>query len=126
MQSAALTVCWNTVAGAGISNLQSRCISQWVESTLRGVCSYSAVGNLCSALLCVELDIAWIFFWCPSSITVLAGYILKLFPPVFFFFLLVFEYCTHEFIPFRSFYTRDAQTECMCDLVVVSEISLIR
>lgn len=28
---------------------------------MHGVCSYSAVGNLCSVLLCVELDIAWIF-----------------------------------------------------------------
>lgn len=70
-----------TVAGAGISNLQSGCISQWVESTLHGVCSYSAVGNLCSVLLHVELDIAWIFIWCLSSITVLAGYILKLLSP---------------------------------------------
>jgi len=27
------------------------------------------------------LHCAWIFFWCPSSITLLAGYVLKLFPP---------------------------------------------
>lgn len=80
-----LAVSWNTVAGAGISNLQSGCILQWVESTLHGVCSYSAVGNLCSALLCVELDVSWIFFWCLSSINALAGYILKLFLSVVFF-----------------------------------------
>lgn len=67
--------CWSW-----FSNLQQGCISQWVRSTLHGVCSYSAVGNLCSVLLCVELDIAWFFFFffsCLSSITVLAGYILK-------------------------------------------------
>lgn len=86
---------------------------QWVGSTLHSVCSHSAVGNLCSVLLCVELDIDWIFFFlCLSSITVLAGYILK-------------QILHTEFIPLRSFCTRDVQTECMHDLVVIGGISLI-
>lgn len=113
---------------SGIAAPQPRCAVQGLEGTLHSVCSYSAVGNLCSALLCVELDTAWILFWCLSSITVLAGYILTPpRPPCFFlciylfWFVLGCEYCTHEFISLRTFSTRDAQT----DLVVLHRISLI-